>query len=671
VAATILTGILLGFGLVSWAADSAPEVDWGRSRVHIVECWPGANAGGDWSKLHAGIRLWRADSSTGSPIGDYEMGWTAREDEGYGVVGLLDGDFELESRFDVIGFGRTGDQIRLVIVMRSTGGVLPETVKEVVKRKMGLANGAVAQVTFADARSAKLGKKKVIFSAPFPDDLPKGKYRVAVELRGPDGKVRQQYDRCLVRGEEGKNPLVVIDDEQLLKEYVHRGEALRGTGVEPIDYPVRRLAAGVHYGSPSCQAWDMTHREVVRRGAKIVPPLIRMLEAEAVRNPGDATFSSAKFGFAIDVMRMLGEIGDARPVPLLVRVMDGMGGKANLPVRQEAMNTAERLTYMTFLLDRDNPISPLAMMGDETMIVSSEWRALDPSPRLTTLAKLFSKWLDKEGRDPKKWLNLARNRARKALQGNDPMAARNAIVFLSPGYVWNEHDDRPAETMRAIARLVERSDQVAVREISRQVPIPCVLASYGPLARPYVKCMIDETARWNNFKSIAEVGGDQAMAFMLQALPRLRQEVKDSGLELDVDEFRMSDMKARRAILAYRDCRWGIERWAGRTFAGDQEIHDWWAKAKSQGQRNWLEENLQRTSLEADAGNAKAQYIIRCVLPDLPNAADDEPFDPPWQRRVARESFREKRPIAHRTQWLRENRLRLEYDEQHSFFLRR
>ena len=80
-----------------------------------------------------------------------------------------------------------------------------------------------------------------------------------------------------------------------------------------------------------------------------------MLKKEAVRNPGDATFATAKFGFAVNVMRMLAEIGDPRPVPLLVQIMNGMEGKANLAVRREAVATAAALTYVTFLVERDNP----------------------------------------------------------------------------------------------------------------------------------------------------------------------------------------------------------------------------------------------------------------------------------------------------------------------------
>ncbi len=560
------------------------------------------------------------------------------------------------------------------MVLRQTGGVLPESVKGVVRRKMGLVEGSRTPVTFADARSVKLGGKKVSFSGGFPEDLPAGEYRVAVELRDQDGKVKQRYERRLVRGKQEKNPLAGLSDAQLLDEYVKRGEVLKGSAVEPIDLPLRgRASAAFAYTSPPSLAWEMTHFEIVRRGKQIVPALVKMLETEAVRNPGEATFSTAKFGFAVDVMRMLREIGDPRPVSLLVRVMEGMDGKANLPVRWEAMETAAGLTYVTFLIERNNPATSVAMMGDGALIMSSKERLQDPNARLIRVAGLYAKWLDNEGRDPTRWLPLARERARRALEGDDPVAIRSAIAFLPNEWYSKGHDDRPEQTMQAIAKIMARSDQTVVKELQGWASLPSVLASYGPAARPYLNNMIDQgklPPTCNILWDLDRVGGEKAVAFMVQALPQLRQKVREFGVELDVDEDHMSDMQVRDAVLTYRVCRWGIERWAGRTFRNDQEVVDWWANAKGQGQREWLEENLDRTSTEADAGSAKAQYIIRLVLPDLPHADDDDPFDPPWQRRAGM-SYREKRLGPYRMQWLRENRARLEYDERQSFFTRR
>jgi hypothetical protein len=643
--------ILLASGTAACGAKPVPEVNWGPWRVQISEHWPGGEAGYDWGKLRAGIGLSRAQPSakegTGG-IGDYMMGWMAEGDDDAGIAGLLDGDFDMESRVEVRMFGRTEDQIQLVMLLHPTSGVLPGLMKSVVRRKMGLTEASRAPVTFADARSVDLGGKKVLFSGGFPEDLPPGTYHVTVELRDEAGKVNQRFERRFVH-RQPQNPLAGLSDARLLEEYVKRGEALRGSAVEPIDFQHGRLAWAFSYESPPSRAWGMTHREIVRRGERIVPALMKMLETESVRNPGEATFETARFGFACDVMGMLREIGDPRPLSLLIRVMEGMNGKANVLVRQEAMGTAKWLTHATV---------PEAS-GQESV--------RNPDLYLRKTAGLYAKWLQNEGRDSTKWLALARDRARKTLVGNEPTAVLNAIVFLS-GQSWgNAHDDRPEQTMQAIAEIIARSDRTSVQERTDWAFLRTLLADYGPAARPYMKSMIDQAKQQQvGIRSLAKVGGEQAVVYMVEVLPQLRRQVEGFGIEIDVNAIGMNDREAERAVFDYRACRWGIERWAGRTFASDQEIVAW-SRAKGHGQREWLEENLDRNSAEADAGSAKAQYIIRCVLPDLPHAEDDKPFDPPWQYHVP-PPYREKQPGPYRERWLRENRSRLEYDERQSLF---
>ena len=218
------------------------------------------------------------------------------------------------------------------------------------------------------------------------------------------------------------------------------------------------------YHSPPSLAWIATHREIVRRGKRMAPALMKMLETEAVRNPGEVTYVTAKFGFAVDVMRMLGEIGDPRSVPLLVRVIDGMDGKANLPVRLEAMKTAATLTYVAFLVERDNPDDAICDDGRRGIDISFQDRRQEPDVRLRKVAGLYAKWLGNEGRDPARWLASARVLARKALEGNDPIAIRNAVGFLPDGDCGKGHDDRPEQTMRVIAEIMTRSDQTVFKE---------------------------------------------------------------------------------------------------------------------------------------------------------------------------------------------------------------
>ena len=88
------------------------------------------------------------------------------------------------------------------------------------------------------------------------------------------------------------------------------------------------------------------------------------------------------------------------------------------------------------------------MMGDGALIISREAQVQDTGGRLRSVAGLYAEWLGNEGRDPTQWLALARGRARKALEGNDSIAIRNAVRFLPREWSWKGHDDAPEQTMR-------------------------------------------------------------------------------------------------------------------------------------------------------------------------------------------------------------------------------
>ncbi|GEM_PF-6619726 len=668
-------GVLLVMGamaLAAWAADGPEVKDWDAWRVQVHEYWPGAEYGWDWAKgPPAGIGLWRqAIGYPGGPIEAYRMGWMAEGDEGRGVAGMLEGEVGMEQRVEVAEFGRQGKEIGLTIVVHPVGGVLPEGVKEVVRRKLGK-EGSRVPVTFKDGRAVNLGGKKVLFAGAFPQDLPAGEYRVRVRVQDEKGQISQQYEKRLVKADKEVNPLAGLSDGLLLAVYIARGEALKGTDVEPIDFRYGKAAAATSYNSPASVAWRVAHGEIVKRGGKMVPALMKMLEAEAIRNPGDFTHVTAKFGFAFDVMRMLEEIGDSRPVTLLQRVMVGMDGKANSAVRVQAAETADKLTFVTFLIDKDNPATSLAMMHDWAAVISSEKRERRESS-IGRVAELYGKWLNGEGRDPARWLPLARERAHKALEGNDALAIRNAIAFLTGNIEGPQRDDAPEKTVRAIAGIMARKDRSVIEKNESYVRFPSVLACYGPAAREYVESMIDQVKRmpsWDGFRNLCRVGGERAMSYMVSVLPGLKSGVEHLGVTVDVDDMHVSDVEAGHKLRAYQACRWGIERWAGRVFGSDEEIAAWWEKAKDKGQQQWLEEDLERTSAEADRGSAKAQYIIRAVVPDLPDAEGDRRFFPPWNSGWEEGPYRENGPGPFREKWVKENRARLVYDSGRSCFV--
>ena len=102
------------------------------------------------------------------------------------------------------------------------------------------------------------------------------------------------------------------------------------------------------------------------------------------------------------------------------------------------------------------------------------------------------KWLGNEGRDPARWLALAPVRARKALEGNDPIAVRNAVAFLPDGIAGRDMMTGRSKRCGRLPRSSRVSDQTVVQGLKHWAILPNVLASYGPAARPYVQSMIDQ-----------------------------------------------------------------------------------------------------------------------------------------------------------------------------------
>ena len=258
------------------------------------------------------------------------------------------------------------------------------------------------------------------------------------------------------------------------------------------------------------------------------------------------------------------------------------------------------------------------------------------------------------------------------MAGDDPLLMANALAFLLDRWPYRRFDDDPLRTARDAAQIIDRlAANPPDPKFRSEYRLLTAIANAGPAARPHVRHLIDGAGTpitWDRFRQLALVGGEEAMTQMVRVLPHLR-EIAERAAPIDADLDTSSDlpMEARNALLAYRGCRWAIERWAGRGFKTDAEIERWWNAAKSRTQRDWLTDALAATAAAADAGDAKAQYLIRCILPDLPHAEDDEHIDPPWSsREVVR--FKEQRRGPYRVRWLNEHRAKLGYDEQQSCY---
>jgi hypothetical protein len=159
------------------------------------------------------------------------------------------------------------------------------------------------------------------------------------------------------------------------------------------------------------------------------------------------------------------------------------------------------------------------------------------------------------------------------------------------------------------------------------------------------------------------VGGERALDYLVSVLPELAEAAEGVPPAGSIDAAD-HDPQRRRARSSYDGCRWAIERIAGRSFADDAAIAAWWQQARAQGQERWLAESLEITVAQADAGDAKAQYLARLLLPDLPHAERDLTFDEPGTRTLSLR-FVEQRPLF-RQQWLAEHRERLRYDPLHA-----
>jgi hypothetical protein len=660
--------IILAAASCLFAADavSVAKISWGITRVRVTESWPGATAGRDWKRLSPGIGLLRSESSSGTGLLDYEQKWTVEPEHAAGVVVLLATEVPPESRVEVTSFGRSGGAIELTAVLRSKGGVIPEWLHAVVRRKLGMAENSVTPVSMENIQAAKIGGKRVVLAGGFPEDLPKGEYSIKVELLDEGGKTLETFASRVVRGEKDET-LQKLSDEELLAEYVKRAEVLKGTAIQPTDNPMPMLAAAFPYESPPSKAWQATHAEIVRRGKPMVERLMKLLEGEAVRNPEKAT----AFGLAIDLMRILVQIDDPRAVPLLLRIADGMDGKANVSIRGTAVRNLGAITRVIFQIDKDNP-SPSQAMIDESAEVISRPPLLPEAKEIGPLAEKYAKWLEGPGKDPAQWMPLAKQRARKALEGHDPLAIRNAVAFLGGGYYYKGHDNESEEALRAVAGILQHGDKAVLEANRFSMDLPSAVANYGPAARPYVDDLLagaGSPPSFVTFAQLEQVGGEKAVAYMVGVLPALRKRLADFHLSPEADLHQgFSNLDASRELTAYRGCIWAIERWTGRTFAGDAEIAAWWQANKDKSQRQWLEKNLERTAAEADGGNARAQLLLRQAIPALPHAEEDDPIDRPWQIRE-RGSYRENRLPPFRAAWLKEQRGKIQYDEKLALFV--
>jgi hypothetical protein len=370
---------------------------------------------------------------------------------------------------------------------------------------------------------------------------------------------------------------------------------------------------------------------------------------------------------AFTVMKMCIQIDDPDAIPSLLRIVEGMAGQANNAVRREACGTLASLTRISFLTDRRNPPLTTTMMSPDAADIILSQKSETAEATFKAVADNYRRWLKGEGSDRAQWTTLAEQRARAALRGDDTPAIMNGLAFLTGigRTLGVRHDHTPNETLALIAKLEPTTNP------ERQTRAALAIASYGPAARPYAGMFIQSIQKRTSrapYQALSNIGGEAAIAFLVGKLPELWMELDRANVPLDGEFYSIDNSDLRETLLAYRACRFAIERWAGRIFDTDQQIAAWWNNARGRTQREWLLENIKSTCADGDAGNAEAQYIARAVLPDLPAGASDLPFMP-FAEFAGFPAFDERSPSSSRSQWLAANEARLVYDEVRSCFV--
>lgn len=430
-------------------------------------------------------------------------------------------------------------------------------------------------------------------------------------------------------------PVTQLTDAELVKAYETAGLALAGTGEEPTDAAIARVARLDR--DPRIQAMWTVKAEILRRGAKVVPALLAFLEQEAPKEREKDPADWIVLSFTGDALELLARIGDPRAAPLALRVLEGWEGKVNKCEQWAAIPALEKLTHFSF-----HRLQPFHDTYADS-VEHPDAMAADYFAECATPARLYKEWMAGEGSDPATWVRMAMQRAWQLLASENLEQVYCAAEFLRPAA---GHDEAPGATLARLAEIVGKTKKgwgkYNYKFAGRPLGAPLgnwveLVADYGPRARPYVAVLLriqKEQGRsdWT-CANLRKVGGPEVMAFLFEALPRQRGVIGEVQV--------------------------GIARWAGRRFDSDADCLAWWEANKHKMPQEWLAANLDVLVEQADRNPPGVGWLAREVLPDLPvGASEDRGFalpSPDVGTSGVKEPFRVK--------WLQEHRRELRYDE--------
>jgi len=591
------------------------------------------------------------------------------------LLGYLGGPFPEGSAIVADSFERQGEQIRLVFRFDDKPAIAPKRTGDLC-----------------------------FFAATLNIDLPDGTYQVTVELKNlpadlADLKVaaiqRLEFhkpDPRMKRAQDEVELVKTLSSKDLIDRYRAHAAQMKG-----MDAPRegRILGMPIFNGvEEESERLAVLKREIIRRGAEIGPLLIDGLKEQALLNPdlSPRDDSLPPRGIARELMDMLAQIGDARAAEVMLDIISGKLN-CNFFVTQAAVENIERLTQVRFRQFDSQTYASEAVRGPDATV--QPFLPKDRKSYLRDLAPKYARWIAQhpaKDADATRWTNEALRMARAWLDGDDLAEAYNAAWFLRSGARRPRIvDDDPARTTSQLAAILEQCEVASSSKSDgytfyghRHKPtgqtLPISINSFtglltdGPsVPSKYAALLIRlEREMPENPGSLArdlwKVSGTEAMAYRVEVYTRLLADVNKLGINSQMDVSNMQDRTHLGLIMNCQYYRWGIERWAGRTFATDAELDAWWSAEKDKTQQQWLESGLPLTAAKADAGDRQSQYLLRLVLGKaLPNKPDHNVWLLPGSSSEPPPRAEKGEPF--RVRWLADHAGRLSCDVERGVFV--
>ncbi len=386
--------------------------------------------------------------------------------------------------------------------------------------------------------------------------------------------------------------------------------------------------------------------ELVRRGRNVVPDLLALLRSEAIDAGTQDRFVS--FSPVAEITSALAAIGDPNSAPELLRLLTAESVSSQ--TRNAALSCLEQLTYCAL-----RPVEPHVINYTTTVEHPTALRDKTTTD-FVEIARLYRAWLAGEGKNSARWLPLARDRARKQVDGDKPDAIYTGIEFL------RSHGGKREVLVAATAKVVgelkpgakpdDWTYQGQRSSVNRATWVR-LLTRFGSAARSHSTLLIriqkDQGANaWWCFAWMREVAGTEIIDHFIDVLPGISKEV--AAIKADPETPKSFDSSDPRLqwYSSLREVQLAIDRWAGRRFDSDEDRVKWWKANRQRKREDWLADNLDIAVKQADASEPWAIWVARELFPDIAND----------------------RPKPNFTKWLAENRARLKYDvESESFRL--